>query len=101
MDDKNLSALFLDDAREWFCEKEVRDYINWCRGFCYTFPDLHMNDQTISYDSSIYTFKEVDFPKEKIKVKILYHFYSLCNIIFKKLEMLYQSLLLIFFTTNN
>ena len=62
MGDKNLSVLFVDDRRDWFCKKEVRDYINWRKGFSYTFTDLHMNNQTKSYDSSLDTFNAVDFP---------------------------------------
>ena len=65
MSDKNLTVLFADDPRGWFCKKEVRDYINWHRGFSYTFLDLHMNDQTGSYGSSLYTFNAVHFPEKK------------------------------------
>ena len=80
---KNLSVLFVDDLRKWFRKKEVRDCINWCRYFSYTFPDLHMNDQT---SSSLYTFNAVDFPKQKNWEKTLHHFYNLCNIIFKEIR---------------
>ena len=65
MGNTNLSLLFVYDLCEWFCKKEVRDYINWHRDFSYTFPDLYMNHQTRSYGSSLYTFNAVDFPKEK------------------------------------
>ena len=65
MGDKNLSILFVDDPREWFFKKEFRDCINWRRGFSYTFPDLHMNNQTRSNGSSIYIFNAVGFPKKK------------------------------------
>ena len=83
MGDKNLSVFFVDDPREWFCKKEVRDCINWRRDFYYTFLDLHMKDHTRSYGSSQYTFNAADFPKEKNGEKILCHFYNLCDIIFK------------------
>ena len=53
MIDKNLSVFFVDDPREWFCKKEVRDYINWRMEFSYTFLDLPMKDQTRSYGSSL------------------------------------------------
>ena len=76
----------MDDLRKWFRKKEVGDYINWCRYFPYIFPDLHMNDQTRSYGSSLYTFNAVDFPKEKNWEKTLHHFYNLCNIIFKEIR---------------
>ena len=69
MGDKNLSVLFVDDPREWFCKNEVSDCINWHRGFSYTFPDLHINDQTRSYGSSLYTFNAVEFLKEKNRKK--------------------------------
>ena len=65
MGDKNLSILFVDDPREWFCKKEFRDCINWRRNFSYTFPDLHMNNQTRSYSSFLYNFNAVGFPKKK------------------------------------
>ena len=65
MGDKNLSVLFVDDPREWFYKNEVTHYINWHRFFSYTFPDLHINDQTRSYGSSLYTFNAVEFLKEK------------------------------------
>ena len=87
MGNTNLSLLFVDDLCEWFCKKEVRDYINWHRDFSYTFPDLHMNNQTRSYGSSLYTFNAVDFPKEKNGGgEILYHFCNLCDIIHKELR---------------
>ena len=86
MSDKNLTVLFADDPRGWFCKKEARDYINWHRDFSYTFLDLHMNDQTGSYGSSLYTFNAVHFPKKKNGKKNLYHFYNLCNIIFKEIR---------------
>ena len=35
---------------------------------------------------SLYTFNAVDFPKEKNEEKILYHFYNLCDIIFKEIR---------------
>ena len=79
MGDKNLSILFVDDPREWFCKIEVHDYINWRRDFSYTFPDLHMKDQARSYGSSLYTFNAV-------RKKKLYHFYNLCDIIFKEIR---------------
>ena len=93
MGDKNLSILFVDDPREWFCKIEVHDYINWRRDFSYTFPDLHMKDQARSYGSSLYTFNAV-------RKKNCITFITSAISYLKKLEMLYQSLLLIFFTTK-
>ena len=72
MGDKNLSILFVDDLREWFFKKEFRDCINWRRGFSYTFPDLHMNNQTRSNGSSICIFNAVGFPKKKGTGKKIY-----------------------------
>ena len=72
MGDKNLSILFVDDLREWFFKKEFRDCINWRRGFSYTFPDLHMNNQTRSNGSSLYIFNAVGFPKKKGTGKKIY-----------------------------
>ena len=97
MGDKNLSVFFVDDPREWFCKKEVRDCINWRRDFYYTFLDLHMKDHTRSYGSSLYTFNAADFPKEKNGEKFCVTF-IISAISYSK--MLYQSLLLIFFTTK-
>ena len=45
-----------------------------------------MDNQTRSYDSSLYTFNTVDFLKGKIGENILYHFYNLCDIIFKEIR---------------
>ena len=59
-----------------------------------------MNDQTRSYGSSLYTFNAMDFPKEKNGVKICITFITSVTRYLKKLEILYQSLLLIFFTTK-
>ena len=97
MGNTNLSLLFVDDLCEWFCKKEVRDYINWHRDFSYTFPDLYINDQTRSYGSTLYTFNAVDFPKEKNRGKILYHFCNLCDIILKELRDALSGPLIIFF----
>ena len=89
MGDKNLSVLFVDNRLDWFCNKEVRDYMNWRKGFSYTFTDLHMNNQTKSYGSSLYTFNAVDFHKEKNGEKICIAFITSAISYLNKLEILY------------
>ena len=64
MGDKNLSVLFVDDPREWFFKKKVRDYIPWRRIFSYTLPNLLMNGQRRSCGLYLYNINTVDFPKE-------------------------------------
>ena len=64
MGDKNLSVLFVDDPREWFFKKKVRDYITWRKIFSYTLPNLLMNGQRRSCGLYLYNINTVDFPKE-------------------------------------
>ena len=53
----------------------------------YTFHELHLNDEVLSYGPSLYTFNAIHFPYERVSSgKMLYHYYNLCELIFKKVK---------------